>query len=182
MQLNQEDIGMSNTAVSITRKIEFDMGHRVPQHRDKCMFLHGHRYTLEARVTANTLEVEGPQSGMVVDFGFLKGLMTQKVGNVFDHATTLQNCDPIAHVLASAAGLDIRKFDSVTTEFKSFLTTNGTSIPLKLVVVRDPPTAENLARIIWNIIQPEVPRIRPDCKLVHVRLYETPNCWADVIA
>ena len=32
--------------LTITRKLEFDAGHRIPDHNSQCRNLHGHRYTL----------------------------------------------------------------------------------------------------------------------------------------
>ncbi|MHB8760606.1 MAG: 6-pyruvoyl trahydropterin synthase family protein, partial [Thiobacillus sp.] len=31
----------------ITRRLEFDAGHRIPNHGSQCRHLHGHRYALE---------------------------------------------------------------------------------------------------------------------------------------
>jgi 6-pyruvoyltetrahydropterin/6-carboxytetrahydropterin synthase len=31
----------------ITRRLEFDAGHRIPDHASQCRHLHGHRYALE---------------------------------------------------------------------------------------------------------------------------------------
>ncbi|MDP2056292.1 MAG: 6-carboxytetrahydropterin synthase, partial [Thiobacillus sp.] len=31
----------------ITRRLEFDAGHRIPNHASQCRHLHGHRYALE---------------------------------------------------------------------------------------------------------------------------------------
>ena len=39
-----------------TRRIEWDMGHRVPEHGGKCRTPHGHRYVAE-------VTVRGPQIG-----------------------------------------------------------------------------------------------------------------------
>ena len=33
--------------ISVTRRLEFDAGHRIPDHRSQCRNLHGHRYVLE---------------------------------------------------------------------------------------------------------------------------------------
>jgi 6-pyruvoyltetrahydropterin/6-carboxytetrahydropterin synthase len=39
------------------------------------------------------------------------------------------------------------------------------------------PTVENLARIAFTLLTK--PLLEHGLKLTHLRLYETPNCWAD---
>ena len=39
--------------LTITRKLEFDAGHRIPDHKSQCRNLHGHRYTLEITLTGD---------------------------------------------------------------------------------------------------------------------------------
>ena len=36
----------------ITRRLEFDAGHRIPNHQSQCRHLHGHRYALEVTLVA----------------------------------------------------------------------------------------------------------------------------------
>ena len=56
--------------IECSRKIDFDAGHRVIGHKNKCQYLHGHRYSLE--ITATALELD--ELGMVADFVVLKKL------------------------------------------------------------------------------------------------------------
>ena len=50
----------------------------------------------------------------------------------------------------------------------------------KTVVLDRIPTAENLAAIIFEILAPHYHgHYGADLRLTRVRLYETPNCWAD---
>jgi len=37
--------------LTITRRLEFDAGHRIPHHAGKCCHLHGHRYAIELTVS-----------------------------------------------------------------------------------------------------------------------------------
>lgn len=46
----------------------------------------------------------------------------------------------------------------------------------KVVVVNVPPTIEHLVRLVY-LQASEL--LGPDFEVVHVRGYETPNCWAD---
>ena len=63
--------------LTITRKLEFDAGHRIPDHRSQCRNLHGHRYVLEITLQGDLVETEGaPDRGMVMDFADVKSLAT----------------------------------------------------------------------------------------------------------
>ena len=53
----------------ITRRLEFDAGHRIPDHRSQCRHLHGHRYALEITLAGEVIERAGDAAnGMVMDF------------------------------------------------------------------------------------------------------------------
>ena len=49
----------SKPAVSVTRKLEFDAGHRIPDHRSQCRNLHGHRYVLEVTLAGDIVNSPG---------------------------------------------------------------------------------------------------------------------------
>ena len=42
--------------LTITRKLEFDAGHRIPDHNSQCRNLHGHRYTLLITLVGAVIE------------------------------------------------------------------------------------------------------------------------------
>jgi 6-pyruvoyltetrahydropterin/6-carboxytetrahydropterin synthase len=44
--------------LTITRKLEFDAGHRIPDHKSQCRNLHGHRYTLEITLTGKVIDAK----------------------------------------------------------------------------------------------------------------------------
>ena len=73
--------------LTITRKLEFDAGHRIPDHKSQCRNLHGHRYTLEITLIGNVIEQEGSSdNGMIMDFSDVKALAKQHLVDVWDHA------------------------------------------------------------------------------------------------
>ncbi|TAK91829.1 MAG: 6-carboxytetrahydropterin synthase [Burkholderiaceae bacterium] len=149
---------MKTELLTITRKIEFDAGHRIPDHGSQCRNMHGHRYVLEATVTGEVHQRDGdPENGMVTDFSSLKQLMLESVGNPWDHAFLVYRND---------------------REVLNFLH----SLPEHKTVVLDAvPTAENLVRIAAaQLTQALRERYGNAVTLVNLRLYETPNCWADV--
>lgn len=133
----------------ITRRLEFDAGHRIPSHAHKCSRLHGHRYAIEATLRGTLRDVEGDSSfGMVEDFGNIKEVMVKYIEGPWDHRMLLWQKDPLFSELAQLPGSGV--------------------VALSVV-----PTSENLARLSFNILWPHLPQ------LVRVRIYETPNCWSD---
>jgi len=139
----------------ITRKIEIDAAHRVPDHASKCKNLHGHRYVVEATCVGGLIQ-SGPEAGMVMDFGFLKEVMVDCIDKFYDHAMIAWENDPLID--------DIRKLCT----------------GMKLMILPVIPTAENLAQVWFDADYLSV-RIRSNgnAKLESVRVWETPNCWAD---
>ena len=43
----------------ITRRLEFDAGHRIPHHASQCRHLHGHRYAIEITLSGEIIRIEG---------------------------------------------------------------------------------------------------------------------------
>lgn len=73
--------------LTITRKLEFDAGHRIPDHKSQCRNLHGHRYTVEITLVGKVIEAEGnSDNGMIMDFSDVKTLAKQHLVDVWDHA------------------------------------------------------------------------------------------------
>jgi 6-pyruvoyltetrahydropterin/6-carboxytetrahydropterin synthase len=144
--------------ISITRRIEFDAGHRIPDHRSQCRNLHGHRYVLEVTVSGEVKNAPGdPENGMVIDFGALKDILRAEVADPWDHA-----------FLAFRGDAQVVELLAAIPEHKT-------------VLLDAIPTAENLARIAAERIAAALRAHYGDAvRLSHLRLYETPNCWADV--
>lgn len=143
----------------ITRKLEFDAGHRIPDHASQCRHLHGHRYTLEVTLSGHIIKVDGdPANGMVMDFADIKAVAQTHVVSLWDHAFLVYRGDTlVADFLASIPGH-------------------------KTVVLDVIPTAENLAETAFRILDPRYRDVYGNqLRLERVRLYETPNCWADAL-
>lgn len=144
----------------ITRRLEFDAGHRIPDHKSQCRNLHGHRYVMEITLQGEVIQAAGESSnGMVMDFSDIKAIAKEKLIDLWDHA-----------FLVYAGDLAVVDF--------------LTSLPGHKTVVLDRiPTAENLARIAFEILAPAYRTCYGHAlRLKRIRLYETPNCWADVEA
>ena len=143
----------------ITRRLEFDAGHRIPDHGSQCRHLHGHRYALEITLAGNVIRSAGdPANGMVMDFSEVKALAAKHLVDAWDHAFLVFAGDlPVVNFLASLPGHKTVLLDCV-------------------------PTAENLAQQAFAILD----AVYRDSygnrlRLARVRLYESPNCWAEAI-
>jgi len=145
--------------MDITRRLEFDAGHRIPDHKSQCRHLHGHRYAIEITLSGNVIDKAGDAAnGMVMDFSLVKQLAMEHLVEAWDHA-----------FLAFAG-------DTAIVDFL-------TSLPdHKTVVLDRVPTAENLARIAFERLDAVYRNTYANhLRLERIRLYETPNCWADAL-
>jgi 6-pyruvoyltetrahydropterin/6-carboxytetrahydropterin synthase len=141
----------------ITRKFEFDAGHRVLRHESKCANLHGHRYVAELTVVSSSLD----DVGRVVDFSVIKDVVGGWIDHFWDHNLILHPDDPL--VVETAPQEKTKIF--------------GPKSPY--VMPNDwNPTAENMVRVLFRAAEVSL-AASPSLKVAHVRLYETPNCWAD---
>jgi 6-pyruvoyltetrahydropterin/6-carboxytetrahydropterin synthase len=143
----------------ITRRLEFDAGHRIPDHASQCRHLHGHRYAIEVTLSGEIIKADGmPVNGMVMDFADVKHIANERVVACWDHAFL------------------VYRGDRQVLEFLQ-------SMPAHKTVVLDVvPTAENLAAEAFRILDPAYRDTYGNhLRLERVRLYETPNCWADAV-
>jgi 6-pyruvoyltetrahydropterin/6-carboxytetrahydropterin synthase len=135
---------------SCTRKFEFDAGHRVTRHESRCRNVHGHRYVAEVTVSAPELD----DVGRVLDFGAFKAILGAWIDDNLDHGYIHHPDDHIGYHIATAGQ-------------KTF------SMPEDL----GEPTAENLVMLLFFAAVHELQPL--GMTVEHVRLFETPNCWAD---
>jgi len=145
--------------MQITRRLEFDAGHRIPDHQSHCRHLHGHRYAIEITLAGDIIQAGGqPMNGMVMDFSEIKSLARASLVDAWDHAFLAYRGD---------------------TAVVAFLQT----LPEHKTVVLDVvPTVENLAAIAFTLLDAVYDdRYGNRLQLERVRLYETPNCWADAL-
>lgn len=110
-------------ATVITKRLEFDAGHRVLGHEGKCKFLHGHRYSAEVTVTAPDLD----KLGRVIDFGVIKREVGGWIDNCWDHQLLLNPEDPLLKADLSLLGKP------------------------PYVMAGGNPTAENMARELYDM-------------------------------
>lgn len=143
--------------MEITTRLEFDAGHRIPHHNSQCKNLHGHRYVIEITLVGNIIKQEKiSENGMVMDFSDVKRIAREHVVDVWDHAFL------------------VYKLDQPVIDFLNTLPEH------KTVIFEEVPTAENMAAEAFRILNNQYQDIyHNQLKLSRVRLYETPNSWAD---
>ena len=127
---------------SVTKVIDFCYGHRILGHAGKCGHLHGHNGRVEVEVVAP--ELDG--LGMVCDFAEVKQIVGDWIETHLDHRMILQETDPLLTWMQSHQE------------------------PVHLM--DRPPTAENIARAIYEAARGAGFRVRA------VRLWETPTAFA----
>lgn len=153
---------------SITRRIECDIGHRIPNHQSQCSHIHGHRYVVEATCTGELIK-DGSSKDMVLDFSFLKDEMMRVIHYTADHALILSQDDPLLEVLVSHGGKEAN-CDGDRIEITDF----G-----KIYIIKASPTAEALAAHWFSRLEPRIrARSEGHAILMYLKVQETPNCWA----
>lgn len=139
----------------ITKEIEIDMAHRVPNHKSKCRNLHGHRYKIEVGVDDKKIQDAGSSDeGMVIDFSDLKEVMMEVLDEGFDHNSVFWEFDPIGSILSVIEMEQNKKIHRV-----GFI-----------------PTAENLAQHWFELMKPKL--AERGVKINHVKIWETPTSTA----
>lgn len=151
-----EKYGDATEYFSVTKEVEFDMGHRVPNHHSKCRNPHGHRYKVQARVRGPLVNQTGASSeGMVIDFGDIKGALMSRIHDLYDHGFMRFKDDRELDAFAKSAAENGWNFHDV-----DFI-----------------PTAENLAKHFYELISEEL-LFETGLSVQYVDVYETPTSVA----
>ena len=142
--------------MKIVKIIQWDMGHRVLNHRSICKGIHGHRYKAEICVSGNLVSKSGvSEEGMVIDFSDIKKISTNFIQEKLDHAFMIWEKDK-----------ELIQF---------FNNSNGH----KPVIVPFTPTAENVASYVFHEIQDKFQDVyATGLKLHSIKLWETPTSYA----
>ena len=142
--------------MKIVKIIQWDMGHRVLNHRSVCKGLHGHRYKAEICVSGDLVsDINVSEEGMVVDFADIKKISKDFIQEKLDHAFMVWEKDE---------------------ELLSFFKNSDGHKP---VIVPFTPTAENVASYIFHEIHDKFQdRFETGLKLHSIKLWETPTSYA----
>jgi 6-pyruvoyltetrahydropterin/6-carboxytetrahydropterin synthase len=145
--------------MQITTRLEFDAGHRIPDHKSQCRNLHGHRYAIEITLSGDIIQQDhASENGMVMDFSDVKKIARETVVDVWDHAFI------------------VYEGDQVVLDFLSSLPNH------KTVIFPTIPTAENMASEAFRLLKAQYKDVYGNhLTLERVRLYETPNSWTDAV-
>ena len=142
--------------MKIGKVIQWDMGHRVLNHRSICKGLHGHRYKAEICVEGELIDQPGAsEEGMVIDFADIKRTAQKLVQEELDHAFMVWDKD-----------------EELLEFFKH-------SKGHKPVIVSFTPTAENVAVYIFHILKDKFSDVyKTGLHLQSIKLWETPSSYA----
>jgi 6-pyruvoyltetrahydropterin/6-carboxytetrahydropterin synthase len=148
----------------ITKEIDFDYAHRVPLHNGKCSSIHGHRATVTVEITGELRE-NGPQTGMVFDYGFIKQLLMEHVDAKCDHGIILafddfkfvSMCYNDKLRTKAIGGIFSDWHREVTDEVIKNTFWSGETNFGKTYIIDGSPTAENLAAHFFNVLEPLIP-------------------------
>ncbi|EUJ10524.1 queuosine biosynthesis protein QueD [Methylophilaceae bacterium 11] len=145
--------------MQITTRLEFDAGHRIPDHKSQCRNLHGHRYAIEITLSGDIIQQDhASENGMVMDFSDVKKIARETVVDVWDHAFI------------------VYQGDQVVLDFLNSLPSH------KTVIFPTIPTAENMASEAFRLLKAQYKDVYGNhLTLERVRLYETPNSWTDAV-
>lgn len=152
---------MDNKIQYISRKGNFDSGHRVMNEFMKCYNIHGHTYLYELTFSFENME----EIGYAIDFKEIKRVFLQWVDDILDHGMLLNPHDT--------------KLIETTREYGTklwLMSLNGEGEYCN-------PSVENIAKEVFlaqEILTDTLYGNAPTGLKIHnVKIYETPNCWTD---
>ncbi len=130
---------------SITKDIYFCYGHRLMGHPGKCKHLHGHSVKAAITIHSETLN----DQGMVCDFSEVTQAAQKFIDDILDHNFLIHRQDPLVPALTAAHE--------------------------RFLLVDEHPTAEYLARMIYEAIRKE------GLNVARVTLWETTSASATYV-
>ena len=144
----------------ICKSLEIENGHMLSKHPENCKYPHGHSRRVEIVLEADTLD----SSDMVCDFKIVK-LILKDFLDSWDHAMAMNTQDPNYAVLRGIYGERILSFEN-----------------------QDPTTEVMVHRLFVELRRrlaeyTTAPKssydLRPEVRLIRVRLTETSSSWAE---
>lgn len=144
----------------ICKTFEVESGHMLSRHPGRCRYPHGHTRRVELVLEAGTLDA----NGMVCDFKALKEALGEFL-ETFDHSICMNSDDPMFGIMKEAYGDRVIAFDGQD--------------PTSEVIVRQ--LFENCKSRLaeYSAAAGSGYRIRPEVRLVKVRVWETSSAWAE---
>ena len=127
---------------SVSKRIDFCYGHRLMDYSGVCRHPHGHNATAEIEIRTGSLD----NRNMVADFSDIKRIVKDWIDREFDHKMILRHDDPLVKPLQELGE--------------------------PVFVVRDNPTVELIARLIFDFVKGR------GLQVVRVKVWETPSSYA----
>lgn len=145
----------------ITRKGNFDSGHRVMNEFMKCFNIHGHTYLYELTFSFENME----EIGYAIDFKEIKRVFCQWIDDILDHGMILNPKDELLIKTTKEYGTKLW-----------LMSLNGEGEYCN-------PSVENIAKEIFMAMDILSKTLYGDSKTglkIHgVKIYETPNCFTE---
>ena len=143
----------------ISRKGNFDSGHRVMNEKFKCFNMHGHTYLYELVFSFDSME----SIGYNIDFKEIKRVGCQWIDDMLDHGMILNPHDK--ELIETCISLGSKYW---------LMSLNGPNQYCN-------PSVENIAKEVFLAIA-YLFEVHKGLKLHKVIIYETPNCATTCIA
>ena len=148
----------------ISRKGNFDSGHRVMNEFMKCYNTHGHTYLYELTFSFENME----EIGYAIDFKEIKRVFCQFIDDKIDHGMILNPKDKI--LIDAVSKLNTKLW---------LMSLNGSNQYCN-------PSVENIAKEVFlsmEILSNTLYKNSPIGLKIHkVTIYETPNCWTECLS
>lgn len=148
----------------ISRKGNFDSGHRVMNEFMKCFNIHGHTYLYELTFSFENIE----EIGYALDFKEIKRVFCQWIDDILDHGMILNPKDEL--------------LIQTTKDYKTklwLMSLNGEGEYCN-------PSVENIAKEVFlamDVLSATLYGNTPTGLKIHkVQIYETPNCSTECFA
>lgn len=120
----------------VSKKTSFDAAHHLPNYDGKCRNPHGHRWVVELGVSGKV----DSETGMVVDFSWLKKVLKEEVTDKFDHSN-LNDFYP--NPTAETIARDL--FESILNNW-----VQGPEEPLRMEYIRIWEGPESMVEYSWK--------------------------------
>jgi 6-pyruvoyltetrahydropterin/6-carboxytetrahydropterin synthase len=131
----------------ITKEIEWSAAHRLLDYNGICNRLHGHSYKAVFTFVSDVLD----KDGMVIDFTYIKKVVSNWINQHWDHMLILNMGDPIIEIL------------NKDPQYRGWI-----------YPMQGNPTAEHMAQFLFYNFQSEFYPV----KLISVEVFEGPKSSA----
>lgn len=126
-------------------KASFDSAHFLFGYEGKCRNIHGHHWVVELEIKGDSLQENGQQRGMLIDFGDIKKEL-RALADYFDHALLYETGS-------------LRQTTLSALQEENF----------RLIELPCRPTAENLAKLFFRKLQEK------GLPVSRITVFETPD-------